>query len=150
MNELYMAFKGKNNTSNQLLSLLPVSDKVLLTNSFPGLRRDIGLISFENFHSVVMFGIDKTLVDSVRIERAAEGDGMNRQSTYDIRRLAERLGSRGVTFAISERPARYLCNEAYFCVLGKCPNAIFIHIPSLRGMTPELMEKLVECFPQSG
>ena len=146
MDELYIAFKGKNNTSNQLLSLLPASDKVLLTNSFSGLRRDISKISFESFRSVVMFGIDKALVDSVRIERNAMCKGENRDSTYDIPGLMEKLDNQEIAFTVSETPTQYLCNEAYFCVLEKCLDAVFIHIPSLRGMTPELMGRLVGCF----
>lgn len=146
MRELYMGFKGKNNTSSQLLSRLPASDKVLLTNSFAGLRRDIGAISFADVGSAVMFGIDKTLVGSVRIERNAICEGERRDSFYDIAGLMEKLERKEIVFTVSEIPTQYLCNEAYFCVLGKCPNAVFIHIPSLRGMTPGLMGGLAECF----
>lgn len=51
---LYTGFKGKNNSSFQLLNKFPVA-KVYLTNSFDGLKRDIMGIS-EDYDFVVMFG----------------------------------------------------------------------------------------------
>lgn len=59
MNILYVAFKGKNNASYQLLSNLN-GDKLLLTNSHDGLKRDIDMKS-EQYDLIFMFGIDKTL-----------------------------------------------------------------------------------------
>lgn len=70
---LYTGFKGKNNSSFQLLSKLS-GEKVHLTNSFDGLERDIVGIS-DNYDMVVMFGLDSNMKEMVRIELVAECDG---------------------------------------------------------------------------
>ena len=67
---LYIGFKGKNNASSILVKNIS-DDSYLLTNSFSGLQRDIESINV-NYDYVVLFGIDKSLKDTVRIEKAAE------------------------------------------------------------------------------
>ena len=41
MKILYTGFKGKNNASCQIIELINPSDKILLTNSFEGIKRDL-------------------------------------------------------------------------------------------------------------
>lgn len=80
MKILYTCFKGKNNASFQLVSEI-YGDKLYLTNSFDGLKRDIANQS-EEYDFVIMFGIDKNLKNRIRIERVAEynewGGGENK------------------------------------------------------------------------
>ena len=45
MKILYTGFKGKNNASCQLVELINANDKVLLTNSFEGIKKDLAKIS---------------------------------------------------------------------------------------------------------
>ncbi|MBR4781354.1 MAG: hypothetical protein IK014_08350, partial [Lachnospiraceae bacterium] len=66
---LYVGFKGKNNASGILTEQLS-SEHLLLTNSFEGLKKDIDSICKEYDH-IIMFGVDKSLVSTVRIEKAA-------------------------------------------------------------------------------
>ncbi|MCM1193949.1 MAG: hypothetical protein NC389_16170, partial [Acetatifactor muris] len=51
---LFVGFKGKNNTSQQLVSLLPTTHKKMLTNSFSGLYKDIERIQTEKYAGVVL------------------------------------------------------------------------------------------------
>ena len=48
-----------------------------------------------------------------------------------------------------EKPTHYLCNEAYYYMLikMKCP-VVFIHIPSIKFFTDEMMERLVEALKE--
>lgn len=143
---LFIGFKGKNNTSSQLVSLLPTLHKNLLTNSFSGLYKDIECIQIEKYANVVMFGVDKALKDCVRIEQIAAYNGEWKHSSYPIADLTERLASADIKCEVSSIPTKYLCNAAYFYMLNKCPNSVFIHIPSLRGMTPVLLQQLQDVF----
>ncbi len=70
MKILYTGFKGKNNSSYQLIQSIQ-GNKLLLTNSFEGLRRDIENIDLF-YDLAIMFGLDKTLKNRVRIECVAE------------------------------------------------------------------------------
>ena len=72
MKILFTAFKGIYNTSFQLVDQTR-TDYVLLTNSFQGLEKDISSIS-NDYSIVYMFGVDKTLVDKVRIETCANNN----------------------------------------------------------------------------
>ena len=69
MKTLFIGFKGKNNTSAMLVRQLS-KDSLLLTNSFAGLERDILSIA-EVYNSICMFGVDKSLNGTVRIEQCA-------------------------------------------------------------------------------
>lgn len=129
--KLFVGFKGKNNASGRLVqSLSP--DHCLLTNSFGGIKKDIG--SFPSRYDIVyLFGVDKNLEKSFRIERFAEKDGIRYSSALDLENLADRLSLAGISTVISERPTGYLCNEAYGQLLEKFHgNAVLIHIPTIR------------------
>ena len=67
MKTLYVGFKGIHNSSNKLVQNLQ-GEKYFLTNSFEGLKRDIENLVGE-YEQVYMFGLDKALKDSVRIEK---------------------------------------------------------------------------------
>ena len=89
MKILYTCFKGKNNASFQLLSEI-CGDKLYLTNSFDGLKRDIANLS-EEYDFVIMFGIDKNLKNVVRIERVAEYDGVVARTKADVEKIKGRF-----------------------------------------------------------
>ena len=138
MNTLYVGFKGKNNASYKLVSQLN-GDKLFLTNSFAGLDRDIQKLEFE-YSAVYMFGIDKNLTDFVRIESCAEQDGCFLTSNLPLEDIAEKLRANGVKNYISNTPTKYLCNDAYYRMLERVNgNAVFIHIPSIKQISDELI-----------
>ena len=80
----------------------------------------------------VLFGIDKNLRNSVRIEKVAEKESI-KFSVLDLEEIAGRLHANGITNYICNKPTHYLCNEAYWFTLRKFNGkAVFIHIPSIK------------------
>lgn len=144
MNTLFTAFKGKNNTSFQLVSRLS-GNALFLTNSFAGLEKDISSVDCD-FDVVYMFGIDKTLVDKIRIDLCAHYNGEHICTDFDLLSLERKLDECKVSYYVSNKPTRYLCNAAYYYMLKKNRNTVFIHIPSLKGMNGALMNKLTGMF----
>lgn len=144
MKTLFIGFKGKNNTSAMLVHQLS-KDSLLLTNSIAGLERDILSIT-EDYDSVYMFGVDKSLKDTVRIEQCAMLRGARASSTCDIQALSRKMMQYNIYHSISNIPTQYLCNAAYYHMLCKNANTVFIHIPSTRGMDNSLMDRLLTLF----
>ena len=109
----------------------------MLTNSFEGLKKDIEGLS-DDFDEVYLFGADKNLSDSFRIEKMAEKDGKQLQSKLDLESLRERFTSFMIKAEISSAPTKYLCNEAYWYLLEKFDgNAVLIHIPTIKNFKEE-------------
>ena len=141
MKTLYTAFKGIHNASFQLVSQLS-GDKIFLTNSFQGLEKDISSIDME-YDTVYMFGIDKKLRNSIRVETCANYNGELIDTSFDIVTLEKAIKDLGISCIISNKPTAYLCNAAYYYMLKKNRNTVFIHIPSIKGMNNSLMNKLL-------
>ncbi len=138
---LYIGFKGKNNASSTLVEYLS-ERPCLLTNSLPGVNRDIECLS-DNYDSVLMFGVDKNLKNTVRIERVAEREGIQLCSDLDLEGISKRLEAAGVMNYISDTPTQYLCNEAYWFSLQKYKGkAVFIHIPTTKNIDDSFFEKM--------
>lgn len=145
MSTLFIGFKGSHNPSCQLVTALP-GDKLLLTNSIPGLTRDIADIP-KTYDTVYLFGIDKTLKNTIRIETCAQAEDHILVTALDPVSLQTVLTYCGLPAIISHTPTHYLCNEAYYQLLQKFhANALLIHIPGLRHMTGETMQKLILAF----
>ena len=129
---LFIGFKGRNNSSCALVRLLFPENSFLLTNSFDGLRKEIEKLPAD-YDRVFLFGADKNLKDSFRLERIAEKNGIRLASALDPEKLAMQFVSSGIQADISENPTRYLCNEAYWHLLSKYSgNALLIHIPAMK------------------
>ena len=144
MKVLYTGFKGKNNSSNQLLSEI-LGEKQFLTNSFEGLKRDIMTIS-DTYDFVIMFGLDTNLKDTVRIECVAEYEGRIETTKADYTALCRCLEENDIHCIVSEMPTKYLCNAAYYHMLHKTDGkAVFIHIPSIKNMSEAMSNKLAQC-----
>ena len=138
---LLVGFKGKNNTSRILVEQLS-SEYLLLTNSFAGLKKDIDTISMD-YDQVILFGVDKELSLSVRIERVATKDKRKAMSKLDLEKIASALGEAGIQSVISEEPTAYLCNEAYWHILEKFSGrAILIHVPTIKHADAEFYERM--------
>ena len=138
---IYIGFKGKNNTSATLVRFLS-ENPCLLTNSFGGVKKDIENLA-DNYDYVLMFGVDKNLKDSVRIERMAERDGVCLLSNLDLDDISKSLSTVGVMNYISNTPTHYLCNEAYWFSLQKFKGkVVFIHIPTIKNLCDEFLEEI--------
>jgi hypothetical protein len=130
-NILYIGFRGRNNSSEIFVRSLSAPYS-LLTNSYEGLKRDIGKLG-EDYDEVYLFGADKSLSDSFRIERYAEKDGRQLASVLDLDETKQRLSVSGIRSTISENATQYLCNEAYWHLLEKYRGrAVLIHIPTIK------------------
>ncbi len=142
MKILYIAFKGKNNTSYQLVSRFN-AESFFITNSFKGAKRDILSVNETLYDKIVMFGSDKNLIDSVKIELTAALDGKLLNTCFDIDELTSLFEINAIKYSINDSPTTFLCNTAYYYMLNKNPNTIFIHIPSIKYIKYDLIDKLV-------
>lgn len=141
MNVLYVGFKGKNNASCQLLSNLK-GNRLLLTNSYDGLKRDIAMHN-GNYDLILMFGIDKTLKDKIRIEELARYNEEEVGTIIDTKMINRYFNENGIDAFVSDIPTAYLCNVAYYYMLKKYNGrAVFVHIPTSKNMSKEKLEKM--------
>ena len=142
--EAYIGFKGQNNSSSILVNALS-KKHYLLTNSFVGLKRDIDKLP-EDYDVLYLFGVDKNLTNSFRIEQCAEKDNTHLVTNLDLKSLAEKLSSNGIKSTLSKTPTHYLCNEAYWHLLEKYQGrAVLIHIPTIKNFHA-MFEKMT--FPE--
>lgn len=138
---LLTGFKGKNNSSSILVQSISENYR-LLTNSFEGLKKDIEEID-EGFDFLIMFGCDKNLKDSVRIERFAEKNGEKIASALDLENISKNLAAAEINNFISDSPGHYFCNDAYWYALQKFNSrAVFIHIPTIKNIDDDFIDKM--------
>ena len=138
---LLTGFKGKNNSSSILVQSISENYR-LLTNSFEGLKKDIEEID-EGFDFLIMFGCDKNLKDSVRIERFAEKNGEKIASALDLENISKNLAAAEINNFISDSPGHYFCNEAYWHALRKFNGkVVFIHIPTIKSIDDSFIDKM--------
>ena len=142
---LLTGFKGINNSSRMLVEKLS-SENILLTNSFAGIKRDIDSIS-EDYDCVIMFGVDKSLTSTVRIEKCARKNGKVIDSIIKPEGIVESLKKAGINSYVSEEPTAYLCNDAYWHMLKKYSGrAVFIHIPTIKHINERFIENMKLAF----
>lgn len=142
--KLHIGFKGKNNASCILVKSIS-ADSYLLTNSFEGLKKDIELLS-RSYDCVILFGIDKNLSDTVRIEKVAEKD-TKEFSVLNLEDISAQLDAVGISNYLSDKPTHYLCNAAYWHLLHKFNGkAVLIHIPSIKNINENFIEGLKLVF----
>lgn len=146
MSVLYVAFKGDGNSGNKIVRNLH-GDKLFLTNSYSGLKKDIDHVS-GTYDLVYMFGLDKTLKGNVRIESAAKRGDECFYSDLDFDSISMKLNQCGINTHIGNTPIQSLCNEAYWYMLRKFDcHVLFFHVPSIKNITEEFIEKVRAVFP---
>lgn len=141
MQALYVAFKGEGNSSNKIVRSL-TGDKLFLTNSYNGLKKDIEHIN-GTYDVVYMFGLDKRLKGNVRIDCVAQRGGVCLYSDVDIPSIALALNKSGMITYMGNTPIQSLCNEAYWHMLKKynC-HVVFFHVPSIKYITDSFIDKV--------
>ena len=146
METIYIGFRGTYNASYRLVQALP-GNRYFLTNSFGGLTKDIDRLD-GSYECAILFGVDKTLKDAVRIEKTAEREnGIELYSVLNLERISECLSLSGVKNNLSDHPTHYLCNEAYWYALQKYSGkAVLIHIPTIKHMDDVFIEILKRSF----
>lgn len=142
---LYVGFKGKYNSSSKLVDLLQ-GEKLYLTNSFQGLRKDIDVLE-KSYDRILMFGLDKNLKEEIKFEKIAQRDGVQIQTMVEIDTYIELAKLNGIECKVSDKATAYLCNDAYYHMMRKmeCP-VLFVHIPTLKNMSDIFLDKLVGVF----
>ena len=142
---LSVAFKGIGNSSNKLVSTFD-GDKLFLTNSYGGLQRDIAEIH-QNYEVVYMFGLDKKLKGSIRIERCAIRDCEIISSELDLDAFTCSLNDTGLIANIGAHPRQSLCNDAYWHMLKKFNGrVVFFHIPSVKYLTEDFIANITKAL----
>ena len=142
---LFVGFKGANNASKRVVEKLS-PDHVLLTNSFDGLKKDIASLSTD-YACVFLFGVDKNLSSTVRIEKRAQKDDVKMDSVLNLETVVNALEHAGIITSISEIPTAYLCNEAYWHLLRKFSGrAVLIHISTIRYVDELFAERMKQAM----
>ena len=144
MKKLITAFKGVKNPSFQLASQLP-GEKLFLTNSFAGLEKEINAV-LQSYDAVYMLGVSPALRREIRIETCACCGETKVSTELDISSFLELANSYGIAYHLSDTPTQYLCNAAYYRMLGKNRNTVFVHIPSPKGMDTTFLQQLCMLF----
>lgn len=141
MSTLYVAFKGNGNSSNKIVRSLS-GDKLFLTNSYNGLKKDIDDIN-TTYDLVYMFGLDKKLKGNIRIDCVAKKDDIQLYSDMDFNSIALKLNKSGIDTILGNIPIQSLCNEAYWHMLKKfnC-HVLFFHVPSIKYITDIFIKKI--------
>lgn len=141
MPTLYVAFRGNGNSSNKIVSSLN-GDKLFLSNSYNGLKKDIDNIN-GTYDTVYMFGLDKRLKGTVKIDCAAQKGDVCLYSDMNCDLIAMKLNKCGIIAAIGNAPIQSLCNEAYWYMLRKYDcHVVFFHVPSIKYITEDFIEKV--------
>lgn len=141
MSTLYVAFKGNGNSANKIVRSLS-GEKLFLTNSYNGLKKDIDNID-ATYDSVYMFGLDKRLKGTVRIDCAAQKGDECLYSDMDIDLIAAKLNQSGIETNSGNTHAQSLCGDAYWYMLRKYNrHVIFFHVPSIKYITENFIEKI--------
>ena len=142
---LYVAFRGINNSSYQLVRQMK-GETFYITNSFAGVRRDIDSLP-ASYEKIIMFGLDKDLHEAIRFERVAQKNGDQIFTGMDLTPYLYRAKQHDVPYTISEIPTTYLCNEAYFYMMRKMKcSVLLIHIPSMPHMSNDFWVRLKKIF----
>ena len=81
--------------------------------------------------------------NKIKIETCAEYNGERIFTEFDISELKNRIDNK-MSYSISDCPTKYLCNSAYYHMLKKNKNTVFIHIPSIAGVDNCLKEAIIE------
>ena len=144
MKILYIGFKGKNNASCQLVEQINPSEKLLLTNSFGGIKRDLASIPLESYDLIIMFGINKNLKDKLIIEVNSSFNCEHLRTKVDYKGLKTMINDYEIAAELNYISTKHLCNYAYHNALLRIKNSIFIHIPGLSKITD--FNKIVSVF----
>ena len=144
MNILYIGFKGAHNSSYQLVQSISSSNKLLLTNSFNGIKKDLGNIGLESYDFIVMFGINKNLKNKIIIEVNSKYNNETLMTNVNYEKIESIFKENNIDVDINDNPTQYLCNYAYYLALQRNLNSIFIHIPGISKFSD--LNKLVSIF----
>lgn len=137
MKVLFTGFKGYNNPSNVIINKIIgkiSNDTLLFNNSYNQIDKQLDKINIEGYNLILMLGLINNLKKSIRIEANAYLDKELLTTNINYDELGEYFIYNGVKCLINHKPTNYLCNYAYYKVLKRNKNAIFIHLPKLNNI----------------
>ena len=87
MKVLYIGFKSKNNASYQLVKSINSNEKLLLTNSFERLNKDLDNTFLEEYDFIIMFGVNKNIKDKIVLEINSKINDVNLNTNINYKEL---------------------------------------------------------------
>lgn len=145
MKVLFTGFKGYNNSSNVVVK--KITDKIgtdilLFNNSYEKIDKQLTKINIEDYDFILMLGLRNNLRKSIRLEVNSYLDNELLTTNISYEKIIKYFTDNRVNCLINFEATNYLCNYAYYKILKRNKNTIFIHLPSLTNIKD--LDKLID------
>lgn len=140
MKILFTGFNGFNNTSKVIIDKIN-NDKLLFNNSYKEIDNQLVNINVEEYDLIIMLGLKSNLKRSIRLEVNSFLNDELVTTNISYCNVKKYFNDNGISCIVNDKPTNYLCNYAYYKVLQKNKNTIFIHVPKLKNIKD--LDKLI-------
>ena len=140
MKILFTGFNGFNNTSKVIIDKIN-NDKLLFNNSYKEIDNQLVNSNVEDYELIIMLGLRSNLKRSIRLEVNSFLNDELVTTNISYCNVKKYFNDNGISCIVNDKPTNYLCNYAYYKVLQKNKNTIFIHVPKLKNIKD--LDKLI-------
>ena len=133
MKILFTGFNGFNNTSKVIIDKIN-NDKLLFNNSYKEIDNQLVNSNVEEYDLIIMLGLKSNLKRSIRLEVNSLLNDELVTTNISYCNVKKYFNDNGISCIVNDKPTNYLCNYAYYKVLQKNKNTIFIHVPKLKNI----------------
>ena len=133
MKILFTGFNGYNNTSKVIIDRID-NDKILFNNSYEEIDKELSNINIEAYDLITMLGLRNNLKKSIRLEINSLLNNELVTTNINVHQVKKYFEENDISCIVNDKPTNYLCNYAYYQVLKRNKEAIFIHIPELKNI----------------
>ena len=140
MKILFTGFNGFNNTSKVIIDKIN-NDKLLFNNSYKEIDNQLVNSNVEEYDLIIMLGLRSNLKKSIRVEINSMLNDELLATNLNYCNVKRYFNDNGISCIVNDKPTNYLCNYAYYKVLQKNKNTIFIHVPKLKNIKD--LDKLI-------
>ena len=140
MKILFTGFNGFNNTSKVIIDKIN-NDKLLFNNSYKEIDNQLVNSNVEEYDLIIMLGLKSNLKRSIRLEVNSFLNDELVTTNISYCNVKKYFNDNGISCIVNDKPTNYLCNYAYYKVLQKNKNTIFIHVPKLKNIKD--LDKLI-------
>ena len=140
MKILFTGFNGFNNTSKVIIDKIN-NDKLLFNNSYKEIDNQLVNSNVEEYDLIIMLGLKSNLKRSIRLEVNSLLNDELVTTNISYCNVKKYFNDNGISCIVNDKPTNYLCNYAYYKVLQKNKNTIFIHVPKLKNIKD--LDKLI-------